>query len=239
MMNDKYKVYIKDELSLQSSSVIVSCLEGKSDNFILINAKGVSHFERGYFSAKKEDSISMCYFINEVCVYEFEGNLVSAISQDDKSQNVNFVIRTFEIPDLPLIMVLNSWVHGHDFLNWKRNKAKEIKELWLNACLYWKGAFPPPNNGAIEASLFLKDLYSYEDFFCMLGEAFFGFRGYMGKGFDSFYDCLSDLRANDVKVTLNGVQQSEHFLKKISPADINYYNIFINILTENDCIINN
>lgn len=237
MMDDKYKIYINDELSLQASSVMASCLEGASDNFVLIRVSDISTSWENGFDAKKGDSISIGYFINDIYVYEFEGDSLSDITQDNNKQNINLVIRTIEMPDLPLIMVLNSWVREHEILNWKKTRAKEMKELWLNSCLYWQGVFPPSGDGIIEATLSIKDVYCYEDFFCMLGESFFGFRGYMGKGFDSFYDCLSELVINNVNVTLKDVERIAHFLKSISPADTDYYDVFINILTENGCVI--
>ena len=68
MMDDKYKIYINDELSLQASSVMASCLEGASDNFVLIRVSDISTSWENGFDAKKGDSISIGYFINDIYV---------------------------------------------------------------------------------------------------------------------------------------------------------------------------
>lgn len=60
---------------------------------------------------------------------------------------------------------------------------------------------------------------------------------YIGKGFDSFDDCLYELRKGNVIINIRKIKEVEPFLIRISPPGINYKEIFEDVLRENNCNI--
>lgn len=235
-MDETYRVYINEVEFFQAASMNCSCLEGDNEYFALVKMMNVSNYEER-IKARAGDTISICFFLNAVCVYEFEGHLIKDKLGIIRETDIHFAIKLIEIPELPLISVLTEWSKDNDFISWKKHNFTDIKKLWLDSCLYWKGICPPVTRSVINVSLSLKDVRCYEDFFCMLGEAFFGAKGYMGKDFDGFDDCLSELMQNNTKIYIEGLQKTESFLKKISPTGIDYYDVFMNIITQKNCII--
>lgn len=75
----------------------------------------------------------------------------------------------------------------------------------------------------------------------MLGEAFWGRKGYIGKDFFGFNDLLNELTSKtaEVNIHIKNEKKLKNFLERISPINYNYYDIFINILIDNNCNIIN
>lgn len=75
----------------------------------------------------------------------------------------------------------------------------------------------------------------------MLGEAFWGRKGYIGKDFYGFNDLLGDLTANGNKINIyiKNDKKLKEFLERISPINHSYYDVFMSILVDNDCNIIN
>src|SRR5688572_22026573 len=71
------------------------------------------------------------------------------------------------------------WGQSKSTLDWRPLTIKGKRE-WLKACLSWTGL---PDN-KIKSSDYIiggKQVNSDLDFFCLLGETFFGYRGYFGQ----------------------------------------------------------
>src|ERR1700741_3651560 len=86
---------------------------------------------------------------------------------------------------------LEHWRQGKSTLDWRQLTVKQKKE-WLKACLSWTG-LPGKKiksfNYTIEGTQVNDDL----DFYCLLGETFFGYRGYFGQDAYGFNDCFSEI----------------------------------------------
>ncbi|WP_210515609.1 hypothetical protein [Hymenobacter terricola] len=88
-----------------------------------------------------------------------------------------------------VIDVLASWQKGEK-IDWFSLPTKGLlKEDYITACLHYSG---------VSTEIIDKDLYKidmslvreYRDVLYLMGEAFFGERGYMGHSFHTFVDCL-------------------------------------------------
>ncbi|MDE9446353.1 barstar family protein [Xenorhabdus bovienii] len=189
---------------------------------------------------KKEDTVTISYYINDICVYEFNGYIIEKENTLTNCQEFSLVIKTSDEPPLTITAILKEWVKGNDVLYWKNNKCIEAKNLWLTASLYWQQIFPPEQNKILNASLNLEGVNNYLDFFCMLGEAFWGKRGYIGRDFHGFDDLLSDLsyEKSEINIYIENTNKLRLFLERISPPDCNYYDTFMRILVDRKCNIN-
>jgi len=88
--------------------------------------------------------------------------------------------------------ILEHWRQGKSSLDWRRMTTIKEKMEWLAACVHWTGLPKEPIrafNYIIEGN----QITSKEDYYCLLGEVFFGYRGYFGSGLDGWYDCFSEI----------------------------------------------
>jgi hypothetical protein len=87
--------------------------------------------------------------------------------------------------------ILEHWRQGKSTLDWRPLTIKEKGE-WLKACLSWTG-LPDKKiksfNYIVDGNQVGADL----DFYCLLGETFFGYRGYFGQDSHGFNDCFSEI----------------------------------------------
>lgn len=93
--------------------------------------------------------------------------------------------------DITSEYILSEWRRGNTRIDWRTFTIKEKRE-WLKACLLWSG--PPKQritsfDYMIDANEVLVDI----DFYCLLGEVFFGHKGYFGQDLDGFNDCFFEI----------------------------------------------
>jgi hypothetical protein len=93
--------------------------------------------------------------------------------------------------------ILDHWRQGKSTLDWRPLTTKEKKE-WLQACLSWTG-LPDKKIKSFDYIIDGNQVNSNLDFYCLLGEIFFGYRGYFGQDPEGFRDCFSEIfmRTND------------------------------------------
>jgi hypothetical protein len=119
--------------------------------------------------------------------------------------------------------ILDHWKQGKTSLNWRSPNIKEKRE-WLQACLSWTGLPKqriPPFNYIIDGN----EVTSTLDFYCLLGETFFGYRGYFGQDSYGFNDCFTEiLNFEKSKVTTdNGakvIMKNSEQLRKVLSNEI-------------------
>ncbi|THV59060.1 hypothetical protein [Chryseobacterium candidae] len=89
-----------------------------------------------------------------------------------------------------------NWFNYSEF-NWWETENSELKNSYLQACFIWNhGLYKMSKENSImkmEGSL----VKNNEDYFCYLGELFFGKRGFMGNGLDSLHDHTIDVSKNN------------------------------------------
>jgi len=78
-----------------------------------------------------------------------------------------------------------------------------------------------------------KNLRSKDDFYCYLGEKFFGYRGYAGGNLDALHEVL---KVNNVKNTISIENNVFEFLRKETNRN-DYFSLFINVLRKVGCSV--
>ena len=90
-----------------------------------------------------------------------------------------------------VVDILRNWDDGGDW-SWRMMKEEE-KRAWLIACLYAKGLpeyLPDRDSFVIESSA----ICTRADFYCLIGEEFFGVQGYFGQDLDGLDDCFVGMK---------------------------------------------
>ena len=98
-------------------------------------------------------------------------------------------------PNLTVEHILQHWHQGRSSLDWRRMAIKGKIE-WLKACLHWTG-LPQHPIPAFDYIIDGNQVQSDHDYFCLIGEVFFGYRGYFGTNLDGWVDCLSEIYMHD------------------------------------------
>lgn len=156
---------------------------------------------------EKEDVITISIWYNLKYKNEFITSLKDSTTFDS-DDDLNFVCAPLpEDYEQKLIDILWSW-SNNIHLEWQTLNSKE-KNIWITACLYHSGVpsfFKKDTNFVIDGELITDE----SDFYCLLGETFFGYRGYFGRGLDSFADCLVEMKTGNKtgsKVLLKSIHQ--------------------------------
>ncbi len=87
--------------------------------------------------------------------------------------------------------ILQHWQQGKSTLDWRPMTIKGKIE-WLRACLYWS-RIPRQPIPAFNYIIDGNQVESKYDYYCLLGEVFFGYRGYFGMNLDAWYDCFCEI----------------------------------------------
>jgi|GEM_PF-3765364 len=84
--------------------------------------------------------------------------------------------------------------------DWRQQPLQGRKE-WLNACVQWTGL---PKTRIHRDNYILDGLQVTDEtaFYCLLGAAFFGYRGYFGQDLYGFNDCFSEIALHQKEKTL-------------------------------------
>lgn len=93
--------------------------------------------------------------------------------------------------------ILEHWRQGKSRLDWRPLTIKEKSE-WLKACLSWTG-LPQKKIKSFDYNIDGNQVTQRSDFYCLLGETFFGYRGYFGQDSWGFNDCISEIRMTNSK----------------------------------------
>lgn len=96
--------------------------------------------------------------------------------------------------------ILEHWRQGKSTLDWRHLTIKE-KRQWLHACVIWTG-LPGDKIKSFEYIIDGNQVTLDLDFYCLLGETFFGYRGYFGQDSHGLNDCFSEIfkrtKTNDI-----------------------------------------
>jgi hypothetical protein len=86
---------------------------------------------------------------------------------------------------------LDLWKSGKS-PDWRPLSSEYEKREWLRACLHWTG-LPTTSIGNFTYRIDSNQVGEEIDFYCLLGEVFFGYKGYFGFGPDAFEDCFREI----------------------------------------------
>ena len=87
--------------------------------------------------------------------------------------------------------ILDHWRLGKSKLDWRSLSIREKRE-WLKACLSWTG-LPDKTIKSFNYIIDGNQVNTGLDFYCLLGETFFGYRGYFGQDSYGCIDCFSEI----------------------------------------------
>lgn len=93
--------------------------------------------------------------------------------------------------DITSEYILSEWRRGNTRIDWRTFTMKEKRE-WLKACLLWSG-LPKQKITSCDYVIDASEVSITLDFYCLLGEVFFGHKGYFGQDLDGFNDCFSEI----------------------------------------------
>lgn len=129
--------------------------------------------------------------------------------------------------DQYLMKIFYDWFNHSEF-NWRKAENSELKNSYLQACFIWNNGLytmSKENNIMKMEGDLVKD---NKDFFCYLGELFFGKKGFMGSGLDSLHDHTIDVSKNnnmkDFHLYINSAQAIEDAL------GVNYFATSLELL---------
>lgn len=133
-----------------------------------------------------------------------------------------------------VIEIFLGWDNGSKS-NWKGLNSK-LKEAWLVACLYWSGLpklISKRKDFTIDGDL----VNSKTDFYCLLGEIFFGHRGYFGQDLDGLTDCLNMIRMDKSDPPTIIFKNFKRLEKTLNKTSKNYANELVNIFENRGFLI--
>ena len=87
--------------------------------------------------------------------------------------------------------IIEHWRQKLSTLDWRPLTLKG-KRQWLKACVLWTG-LPDSKIKSFNYILDGNQVNTGLDFYCLLGETFFGYRGYFGQDSYGFNDCFSEI----------------------------------------------
>jgi hypothetical protein len=100
--------------------------------------------------------------------------------------------------------ILDHWGQGNTTLDWRPLTIKGKRE-WLQACLSWTGLPDEkikPFTYILDGNQVISDL----DFYCLLGETFFGYRGYFGQDSHGLNDCFCEIFIKNKETVAKGAK---------------------------------
>jgi hypothetical protein len=87
--------------------------------------------------------------------------------------------------------IIKHWQQGKSILDWRKLTDKQKRE-WLYACVEWTG-LPSQKIMSFNYIIDGNQINSELDFYCLIGETFFGYRGYLGQDSHGLNDCFSEI----------------------------------------------
>lgn len=131
-----------------------------------------------------------------------------------------------------LIKIVNSWESGNKPYKWQ-DLGPLGKKVWLVACLDTTGI----QSGLLDKKLIVLDgllIKSEVDFFCLVGEAFWGYRGYLGQDLDGFEDCLRQISSKIKVKIINYMQLKQSLNRYYKYLDKTFLEIVLDIFQDQE-----
>ncbi len=204
-----------------------SCLtranSGESEVFLLM----IEEEEWGSLSLREEEFYSISKIIDgkeESFAVFFCKEIISRVG------GRCYLYAAIEYSDVLIISILDAWEKGIR-INW-RNLSGSYGPAWLSNCAKRGGENGWIQNYVSENVLISSaGLRSHEDFYCYLGESFFGYKGYAGRDLDGLREVLLANKNEKLVVSLIDAPRVFDFLLKISGRE-DYFRLFESALMD-------
>ncbi len=134
--------------------------------------------------------------------------------------------------------IYSKWLNGIN-LNWNELTTIEQKKAWLRACFKFKGVtniLPVNRTFSFDGNI-IDDKW---DFYCLLGEVFFGYRGYIGGDGNALLDCLNTLNINNPNHSSTIIFKNKNRISAIlrNPQNkIDYFNYIVSDFKKNGFVV--
>jgi RNAse (barnase) inhibitor barstar len=123
--------------------------------------------------------------------------------------------------------IIKKWKSGES-IDWRTLTIGEKKE-WLLACLFDTG-LPKGSISGKDYTIDGSEINDSVDLYCLLGQIFFGDKGYFGQDLDGLDDCFVDLKVlPETTLTIKNHQRLANILN--GKVD-NYFVMLIDIFKE-------
>jgi hypothetical protein len=134
--------------------------------------------------------------------------------------------------DQNLINILHGWDNGL-YGDW-RMLNKVMRKVWLTACFLTR--FPCLDILEEKVSFDCSVAQTETDFYCALGEALFGNKGYLGKNLNALDDSLLEMRKKEKRMPEISFKNFSHLEKILNNAKMpDYTNILFEIFKSRGC----
>ena len=189
---------------------------------------------------KKRKGLQLIHFYNDVVFDEFHIQTLKAI--DFGSWQSEYHSALFECEnsfDFLKIEILRTWIAGNTHVGWKDFDSSDKSSSWLRACFEWRGL--PEKNQVLnqEIEIFSKEVKNVKDLFCMLGEAVYGYGGYIGQCLTGFDECITYIARVEKKpliIMIHDYKELERILDDQLPDNL-YRNYFFETLERAGCVV--
>jgi hypothetical protein len=156
----------------------------------------------------------------------------------------SFIVHGYGLIDGLRLRLLSAWYDGITSIKWTDFTSFAAKQSWQHACLSWqceqceagKMVHKQPNNIVNIPGL---NILTEQDFYCYIGEAVLGYRGYMGQDLVGFNECLTDAVIHfKTKIEFNIINSMDLFYRKHSFFTENFILCLKRILSDLGCKLN-
>jgi RNAse (barnase) inhibitor barstar len=129
-------------------------------------------------------------------------------------------------------VIIDKWKAGQ-FIDWRTLTIDEKRE-WLLACLFDTG-LPKGIMSIKNYTIDGKEINNSVDLYCLLGQVFFGDKGYFGQDLDGLDDCFCDLKV--LPETTLTVKSHERLAIVLNKKVDTYFTMLIDIFREHGLTI--
>lgn len=179
---------------------------------------------------KKNDDLDINLTFETNILFSFPARLQNDLLFHN-SNIFSIIVESCADIDFCALAFFKTWLKGDTTLHWENMSSTMLKRSWLLACLQWSVLFPPQKKKTNKIKINTSNIKCYEDFFCMLGEAFYGYRGYVGSNFDILSEYLLSIKISneDLVFDIDDLNKLQLLLSSFS-SEKNYFKIWLRLL---------
>ncbi len=133
-----------------------------------------------------------------------------------------------------VINIFKDWDNNNP-IHWQSLPVK-MRNAWLVACLYWSGL---PKQLKKDSFVVQGPLVKDEpDFYCLMGEVFFGERGYFGQDLDGLDDCMVGFSGGQSQNPTVTFKDSDRLMKTLENTREKYFETIVKIFEMHNFKVN-
>jgi hypothetical protein len=205
---------------------------------------------------EKNSYLEFSYKYENIVLEIFEGINFHKINLNDFPDDYySFIVHCYiesssydyeEIDNLKL-RLFSSWLNGTNRLKWTDFSSYAAKQSWLDACYLWEQKNNKTKqmylNNAVNIPEIINipgsNILGRKDFYCFIGDAILGYRGYMGENLDGFHERLEKIvKTFKSKIEFNVIDSMDLFNREDSFFTAPFISAFKDIISCLGCKLN-